>query len=96
MELNKATIETIQTLVGSYEPLKPISKMSKKEKLARRVTDLDLSVRLYGHFKNMGLLTLADVCKLSLRDFYCRRNFGKKSLEELQCLLAEYDLKPKE
>ena len=54
--------------------------------------DLDLSVRAYNCLKAARVLTLGDIVKLELSDMMKFRNFGKKSLAELEQLVAEKNL----
>ncbi len=56
--------------------------------LERRIDDLDLSVRSTNCLKNANILTLRDLVRKSERDMMETKNFGRKSLEEVQELLA--------
>lgn len=54
--------------------------------------DLDLSVRAYNCLKAAGVKTLGDLVQLEISDMMKFRNFGKKSLAELEQLVAEKGL----
>jgi DNA-directed RNA polymerase subunit alpha len=60
--------------------------------LARRIDDLDLSVRSANCLKNANINTLRDLVQRSEKDMLETKNFGKKSLEELQELLGQLGL----
>ena len=54
--------------------------------------DLDLSVRAYSCLKAADVKTLGDLVTLEISDMMKFRNFGKKSLAELEQLVAEKGL----
>jgi len=54
--------------------------------------DLDLSVRAYNCLKAADVKTLGDLVQLEITDMMKFRNFGKKSLAELEQLVAEKGL----
>jgi DNA-directed RNA polymerase subunit alpha len=54
--------------------------------------DLDLSVRALNCLKAADVETLADLVVFNKNDLLKFRNFGKKSLSELDDLLANMDL----
>jgi len=54
--------------------------------------DLDLSVRAYNCLKAADVKTLGDLVMLEISDMMKFRNFGKKSLAELEQLVAEKNL----
>lgn len=56
------------------------------------LADLDLSVRAYNCLKAADVRTLGDLVSLEISDMMKFRNFGKKSLTELEQLVAEKDL----
>lgn len=56
------------------------------------LNDLDLSVRAYNCLKAADVKTLGDLVKLEISDMMKFRNFGKKSLAELEQLVAEKNL----
>ncbi|MFL5728433.1 MAG: DNA-directed RNA polymerase subunit alpha [Cytophagaceae bacterium] len=56
------------------------------------LTDLDLSVRAYNCLKAADIKTLGDLASLDISDMMKFRNFGKKSLAELEQLIAEKNL----
>ncbi len=56
------------------------------------LSDLDLSVRAYNCLKAADVRSLGDLVKLEISDMMKFRNFGKKSLAELEQLVAEKNL----
>ncbi|UZR92396.1 DNA-directed RNA polymerase subunit alpha [Chondrinema litorale] len=56
------------------------------------LSDLDLSVRAYNCLKAADVKTLGDLASLEISDMMKFRNFGKKSLTELEQLIAEKNL----
>ena len=60
--------------------------------LKTSLQDLDLSVRAYNCLKSADVRTLGDLAKLEVADMMKFRNFGKKSLTELEQLIAEKGL----
>jgi len=60
--------------------------------LKTALTDLDLSVRAYNCLKAADIKTLGDLASLDISDMMKFRNFGKKSLAELEQLIQEKNL----
>ena len=60
--------------------------------LKTNIADLDLSVRAYNCLKAADIKTLGDLAALDISDMMKFRNFGKKSLAELEQLVAEKNL----
>ncbi len=60
--------------------------------LGKSLEDFDLSVRTANCLKNASIQTLRDLVSRSEKDILEIKNFGKKSLEELQELLARLGL----
>ncbi|TAE47428.1 MAG: DNA-directed RNA polymerase subunit alpha [Cytophagia bacterium] len=60
--------------------------------LKTTITDLDLSVRAYNCLKSADIRCLGDLVKLDIDDMMKFRNFGKKSLTELEQLVADKQL----
>lgn len=56
------------------------------------LNDLDLSVRAYNCLKAADVRTLGDLARLEISDMMKFRNFGKKSLAELEQLIVEKNL----
>ncbi len=75
---------------ASSETSEELSAMD--ELLAKSVEDLELSVRSANCLKNADIGTLRDLVRRSEKDMMETKNFGKKSLEELQDLLAQLGL----
>jgi DNA-directed RNA polymerase subunit alpha len=60
--------------------------------LKTSLNDLDLSVRAYNCLKAADVRTLGDLVRLEISDMMKFRNFGKKSLAELEQLVADKSL----
>ncbi len=60
--------------------------------LKSNLNDLDLSVRAYNCLKAADVRTLGDLVSLEISDMMKFRNFGKKSLAELEQLVADKNL----
>ena len=61
--------------------------------LAKTIDELDLSVRSANCLKNANIHTLRDLVRRSEREMLETKNFGRKSLEEVQDILAENGLR---
>lgn len=61
--------------------------------LKTSLADLDLSVRAYNCLKAADIKTLGDLASLDVSDMMKFRNFGKKSLAELEQLMQEKNLR---
>ena len=64
-----------------------------RQLLKTKLSDQDLSVRALNCLKAADVDTLGDLVKLNRNDLLKFRNFGKKSLTELDELLASLNLK---
>jgi DNA-directed RNA polymerase subunit alpha len=60
--------------------------------LKTQLNDLDLSVRAYNCLKAADVKSLGDLVRLEISDMMKFRNFGKKSLAELEQLVQEKNL----
>ena len=60
--------------------------------LKTSLSDLELSVRAYNCLKAADVKTLGDLASLEISDMMKFRNFGKKSLTELELLMTEKNL----
>ncbi len=63
-----------------------------KKLLKTPIADLELSVRAYNCLKSAEIKILGDLVKLEINDMMKFRNFGKKSLMELENLVHEKNL----
>lgn len=63
-----------------------------EEKLRMKIEDLDLSIRAYNCLKRKGVNTVADLIKMKREELASMKNFGKKSLEEVERALAKIGL----
>ncbi|GAA5026184.1 DNA-directed RNA polymerase subunit alpha [Marivirga lumbricoides] len=78
---------------GSDEPEAVDEEMLHMRKLLKTaLNDLDLSVRAYNCLKAADVKTLGDLAGLEISDMMKFRNFGKKSLAELEQLVADKGL----
>ena len=89
--------EHLETFVTSEEGLRPdsLGPMADSELetvLAKSLDEFDLSVRTANCLKNASISTVRDLVSRSEKDILEIKNFGKKSLEELQELLARLGL----
>jgi DNA-directed RNA polymerase subunit alpha len=64
-----------------------------RQLLKTKLSDQDLSVRALNCLKAADVDTVGDLVKLNRNDLLKFRNFGKKSLTELDELLASLNLK---
>ena len=62
------------------------------ELLNKNIDELDLSVRSANCLKNANIVTLRDLVRRTEKEMLETKNFGRKSLEELQSLLARLGL----
>jgi len=60
--------------------------------LSKKIDELDLSVRSVNSLKNANILTLRDLVRKGEKDMLETKNFGKKSLEEVQETLGKLGL----
>ena len=77
------------------EIVEPVDLTDLKEKVAnlkRSVEELDLSVRAKNCLKAANIRTIGDLVSKTEAELLSFRNFGKKSLEEIKKVIAEYDL----
>ena len=58
-----------------------------RDSLKTSLNDLDLSVRAYNCLKAADIKTLGDLVSIEISDMMKFRNFGKKSLTELEELV---------
>lgn len=63
-----------------------------RQLLKTKLTDLDLSVRALNCLKAADVETLGDLCKINRAELLKFRNFGKKSLTELDDKLESMNL----
>jgi DNA-directed RNA polymerase subunit alpha len=78
---------------GSDEPEAVDEEMLHMRKLLKTaLNDLDLSVRAYNCLKAADVKSLGDLVSLEISDMMKFRNFGKKSLAELEQLVADKGL----
>lgn len=66
--------------------------LTMRKLLKTSLSELDLSVRAYNCLKAADIKTLGDLARLEVSDMMKFRNFGKKSLTELEQLIAEKGL----
>lgn len=61
--------------------------------LSLPITELDLTVRTYNCMNNADVKTLGEIVSHTKSELMRFRNFGKKSLEELEDIVRKYDLR---
>jgi DNA-directed RNA polymerase subunit alpha len=66
--------------------------LAMRKLLKTNLGDLDLSVRAYNCLKAADIRTLGDLVSYNIPDLLKFRNFGKKSLSELEELVASKNL----
>jgi len=66
--------------------------LAKRKLLKSNLSDMNLSVRAYNCLKAAEIRTLADLVKFDIADLLKFRNFGRKSLTELEDLVREKGL----
>ena len=71
----------------------PDPELHMRQLLKTKLVDKDLSVRALNCLKAADVETVGDLVKLNRNDLLKFRNFGKKSLTELDALLASLELK---
>lgn len=76
---------------GTIEPIDE-EFLHMRKLLKTPLSDLDLSVRAFNCLKAADVKTLGDLAKLEISDMMKFRNFGKKSLAELEQLIQEKNL----
>lgn len=75
------------------KPTHQSEELSSMDKLlGKSIDELDLSVRSANCLKNANIHTLRDLVRRSEKDMLETKNFGKKSLEELQDVLGKLGL----
>jgi DNA-directed RNA polymerase subunit alpha len=84
MTFEMPKVEQDETVDEEYLHMRKLLKTS--------LSDLDLSVRAYNCLKAADIKTLGDLVQLEISDMMKFRNFGKKSLTELEQLVAEKNL----
>lgn len=64
--------------------------------LSRPIDDLELSVRSYHVIRDLGAKTVADLIEFTPAALLRQRNCGRKSLKEIELVLAEIGLQLKD
>jgi len=83
---------TFETAKAEEENVVDEEMLHMRKLLKTPLADLDLSVRAYNCLKSADVKTLGDLVRLEISDMMKFRNFGKKSLTELEQLVAEKGL----
>jgi DNA-directed RNA polymerase subunit alpha len=83
---------TFETAKAEEENVVDEEMLHMRKMLKTPLADLDLSVRAYNCLKSADVRTLGDLVRLEISDMMKFRNFGKKSLTELEQLVAEKGL----
>lgn len=85
MTFETTKAEEVETVDEEYLHMRKLLKTS--------LADLDLSVRAYNCLKAADIKTLGDLASLEVSDMMKFRNFGKKSLAELEQLMQDKNLR---
>jgi DNA-directed RNA polymerase subunit alpha len=83
---------TLETMKAEEEETVDEEILHMRKLLKTPLADLDLSVRAYNCLKAADIKTLGDLVQLDISDMMKFRNFGKKSLTELEQLVADKNL----
>lgn len=83
---------TIDSIKDEEEEAVDEEVLHMRKLLKTGIADLDLSVRAYNCLKAANIKTLGDLARLEVSDMMKFRNFGKKSLAELEQLIADKGL----
>lgn len=83
---------TFETAKPEEENIVDEEYLHMRKLLKTSLQDLDLSVRAYNCLKSAEVKSLGDLVRLEISDMMKFRNFGKKSLTELEQLVAEKGL----
>lgn len=84
--------------IGAERTIVPLTEPEEEEPseldilLEKSIDDLELSVRSVNCLKNANIHTLRDLVQKSEKEMLSTRNFGRKSLEELQTVLGQLGL----
>jgi DNA-directed RNA polymerase subunit alpha len=83
---------TFETAKAEEEEMVDEETLHMRKVLKTPLADMDLSVRAYNCLKAADIKTLGDLVQLDMADMMKFRNFGKKSLTELENLVEEKGL----
>ena len=83
---------TFETTKPEEENVVDEEMLHMRKLLKTPLSDLDLSVRAYNCLKSADVRTLGELVRLEISDMMKFRNFGKKSLTELEQLVVEKGL----
>ncbi|MFN8353820.1 MAG: DNA-directed RNA polymerase subunit alpha [Spirosomataceae bacterium] len=83
---------TFETSKGEEDHQVDEEMLKMRKLLKTPLADLDLSVRAYNCLKSADVRSLGDLVRLEISDMMKFRNFGKKSLTELEHLVQEKGL----
>lgn len=83
---------TLDSVKAEEESVVDEEMLRMRKLLKTTIADLDLSVRAYNCLKAADIKTLGDLAALDISDMMKFRNFGKKSLAELEQLVADKGL----
>ena len=85
-------IESEEALLDEPAPAESAEDQGLELVLNKSIDELDLSVRSANCLKNANIHTLRDLVARTEKDMLETKNFGRKSLEEVQEVLAEHGL----
>ena len=87
-----ANIDVEELMGAPVEEEKEEAASELEQKLNMDIEDLNLSVRAYNCLKRRGINKVRELVVLNPEDLISMKNFGKKSLEEVERVLAELGL----
>lgn len=83
---------TLEAVKAEEENVVDEEMLRMRKLLKTNLADLDLSVRAYNCLKAADIKTLGELAALDISDMMKFRNFGKKSLAELEALMTDKGL----
>jgi len=83
---------TLDSVKAEEESVVDEEMLRMRKLLKTNIADLDLSVRAYNCLKAADIKTLGELAALDISDMMKFRNFGKKSLSELEQLITDKGL----
>jgi len=77
----------------SEEPEGEVQKKKFYKNIFRNINELELSVRAANCLKNANITTIADLVQKTEAEMLKTKNFGRKSLNEIKCILSNMGLR---
>ena len=86
------TEKTIELIEESKLAFKNICNVSNNDFIRKNIEDIDFSARTYNLLKLVKIETIYDILHFRKKDFLKIRNFGNKSIVELEKILTDNNL----